>query len=335
MRLLRGLVSWLVIVALCDAALAKEGILRAGIVGCDTSHVIAFTDLINDPAASGPLANVEVTVAFPGGSPDIPASRDRLPGYVEQLRKKGIKIVDSLDKLVEESDVILLESVDGRPHLEQFKAVAKGKPVFVDKPAAASLADVIAIFRHAEATKTPVFSSSSIRFFDEIRSLSKDEALGELLGAESTGPMHLESHHPDLFWYGVHGVEALYAVMGRGCESVTRTDAKDSSVVVGKWSGGRIGSFRGLKVGASYYGVTAYGTKTVIHRGGVGGYEPAIRATCEFFVSGEPPVSSAETIELFAFMEAADESKRQGGKPVQIADVMKKAEQELSAGGGG
>jgi hypothetical protein len=330
MRVLCRFVVLLLLVASGDLSLAKEGVLRAGIVGCDTSHVIAFTDLINDPAASGPLAKVEVTVAFPGGSPDLPASRDRVAGYVDQLRKKGITIVDSLEKLAEESDVILLESVDGRPHLEQFKAVAKGKPVFIDKPAAASLADVIAIFRHAEATKTPVFSSSSMRFFDEFRSLPKDEALGELLGAESTGPLHVEPHHPDLFWYGVHGCEALYTVMGRGCETVTRVDAENSSLVAGKWSGGRIGSFRGLKVGAGYYGVTAYGTKKVIHRGGVGGYEPAIRATCEFFISGEPPVSSAETIELFAFMEAADESKRQGGKPVAIADVMKKAEQELS-----
>jgi hypothetical protein len=330
MRLLPGWAALWIAVAACNVALAKEGVLRAGIIGCDTSHVIAFTDSINNRAAIGPLANVEVTVAYPGGSPDIPASRDRLPGYVEQLRKKGITIVETLEELADQSDVILLESVDGRPHLEQFKAVARGKPVFVDKPAAASLADVMAIFRHAEATKTPVFTSSSIRFFDEIQNLSKDPALGELLGCESTGPLHMEPHHPDLFWYGVHGVEGMYAVMGVGCETVTRVDAKTSSVVVGKWKDGRIGSFRGMKEGAGYYGVTAYGTKTVIHRGGVGGYEPALNAICEFFTSGKPPVSSEETIELFAFMEAADESKRQGGKPVAIADIVKKAEHQLS-----
>jgi len=335
MRLIRFSLVLLCALAACDIATAKDGVLRAGIVGCDTSHVIAFTDAINNPDATGSLAKVEVTVAYPGGSADIPASRDRLPGFVEQLRAKGVTIVDSLADLAEQSDVILLESVDGRPHLEQFRAVAKGKPVFIDKPAAASLADVIAIFRHAEKTKTPVFSSSSIRFLDEIRSLANVDEIGELLGAESTGPMHVEEHHPDLFWYGVHGVEGLYTVMGRGCETVTRTDAENSSVVVGKWSGGRIGSFRGLKIGAAYYGVTVYGTKKVIHRGGAAGYEPALQAICEFFLNGKPPVSSAETIELFAFMEAADESKRQGGRPVSIADVVKKAEQELEKAPGG
>jgi hypothetical protein len=319
----------LLALAACEAS-AEEGVLRAGIIGCDTSHVIAFTDLINDPAATGPLAKVEVTVAFPGGSPDIPASRDRIDGYVQQLRDKGITIVDSLAKLAEESDVVLLESVDGRPHLEQFKAVAMGKPVFIDKPAAGSLADVIAIFRHAEATKTPVFSSSSIRFYDGIRELSKDPALGEVLGCESTGPLHMEPHHPDLFWYGVHGVEGLYTIMGPGCETVARIDAKTASLVVGTWEGGRIGAFRGVKEGPGYYGVTAYGSKSVIHRGGASGYGPAMNAICEFLVSGEPPVKNEETIELFAFMEAADESKRQGGKAVRIADVMKKAEAQLA-----
>jgi predicted dehydrogenase len=190
----------LIALAASSAASAQEKVLRAGIIGCDTSHVIAFTDAINDPKATGPLAQVQVTVAYPGGSQDIPASRDRLPGYVKQLREKGVKIVDSLEELANESDVILLESVDGRPHLEQFKAVARGKPVFVDKPAAASLADVIAIFRHAEATNTPVFSSSSIRYFAEVQELVKEKPVGEVLGAESYGPMHVEKHHPDLFW---------------------------------------------------------------------------------------------------------------------------------------
>ncbi len=328
--LLRSGVALAISLVAGDLAVAAEGVLRAGIVGCDTSHVVAFTELINDPAATGALAKVEITVAYPGGSPDIPASRDRLDGFVKTLREKGVKIVDSLEALAEDSDVILLESVDGRPHLEQFKAIAKGKPVFVDKPAAASLADVISIFRHAEATKTPVFSSSSLRFFEEFRTLRDDPSLGKLLGAESTGPMHLEPHHPDLFWYGVHGCEALYAVMGQGCETVTRVDAEGSSLVAGKWKGGRIGSYRGIKVGGGYYGVTAYGTKGVVHRGGGGGYGPAMNAICEFFLTGKPPVSSEETIELFAFMEAADESKRQGGKPVAIAEIIKKAEAEIA-----
>src|SRR5690606_1831274 len=129
--------------------------LRAGIVGCDTSHAIAFTKAINDPHATGSLSNVEVVAAFPGGSPDIPSSADRVGPFTEQLREMGVEIVDSLPALAAKCDVCLLESVDGRTHLSQFRQIAQGKPVFIDTPAAADLADVIAIFRHAEQSGTP------------------------------------------------------------------------------------------------------------------------------------------------------------------------------------
>lgn len=316
----------LLLVATYRVALAKPEVIRAGIVGCDTSHVIAFTDLINNPQATGALANVEVTVAFPGGSPDMAASRDRLPGFVAQLRERGVSIVNSLDELVDQSDAILLESVDGRVHLDQFRKIAKGKPVFIDKPAAASLSDVIAIFRHAEQTETPVFTSSALRFCDAVQELKNDKSLGEMLGCETAGPLSIDATHPDLFWYGVHGVESLFAIMGRGCESVSRTDSDRSSLVVGKWDDGRIGTYRGLKKGKPNYGFTVYGTEALAQRAGFSGYGPAAEAICEFFTTGEPAVSRDETIEMFAFMEAADESKRQGGEPVAITQILELAE---------
>jgi len=315
----------------CCSALAKERVIRAGIVGCDTSHVIAFTDLINNPQATGSLANVEVTVAFPGGSDDLPASRDRLPNFVAQIRKKGVSIVDSLEELVDQCDAILLESVDGRVHFEQFKVIAQGKPVFIDKPAAASLAQVMGIFSFAEASQTPVFSSSSLRFVDSVRELAADHSIGETLGCETSGPLSIEPHHPDLFWYGIHGVEPLFTLMGRGCETVTRVDSKSSSVVVGKWRDGRIGSYRGLKQGGANYAFTVYGTQGVAHRAGSSGYEPAVREICDFFATRKPPVSREETIEIFAFMEAADESKRRGGGPVPIAEMIERAEREMAS----
>jgi hypothetical protein len=324
-------------------AMAKEGIIRAGIVGCDTSHVEAFTKLINNPDATGPFADVEVVAAFPGGSPDIKKeSMDRVPGYVKKLKDMHVKIVDSLDELASECDAFMLESVDGRPHLKQFRAIAKGKPVFVDKPAAASLADILTIFHIADETHTPVYSSSSLRFGSEVQAaakaaIDKDEKFGELLGCETESPMSTESHHPDLFWYGIHGVEPLFTIMGTGCVSVSRTDSPLSTVVVGKWNDGRLGSYRGMKKGY-YYSFSAYGTKKVVQGSRYEGYEPAVAAMCEFFKTQKPPVPREETIEIYAFMEAADASKKAGGKPVMVADIIdqakqKSAEASPSAGG--
>jgi hypothetical protein len=88
--------------------------LRAGIIGCDTSHVPAFTKLFNNPDAEQSLAGVRVVAAFPGGSQDIPKSRDRVEGYTEELRGMGIEIIDSIESLLEKVDVVLLMSIDGQ-----------------------------------------------------------------------------------------------------------------------------------------------------------------------------------------------------------------------------
>jgi hypothetical protein len=307
-------------------AAQEKKVLKAGIIGCDTSHVIAFTDVLNDPKAEGDLAGVRVVAAFPGGSKDVKDSYTRVDGFVQKLRDKGVEIVPSIDDLLKKVDVVLLESVDGRPHLEQVRPVlAAGKPVFIDKPLAASLADAVEIFRLAKEHKVPVFSSSSLRFSPGIRGLRDDPKVGRVLGCQVHSPCALEEHHPDLFWYGIHGVETLFTVMGPGCVSVTRTHTPDTDMVVGVWKDGRIGTYRGLRKGSSGYGGHVFGEKAIVPVGKYEGYKPLLVEICKFFRTGRPPVAAEETLEIIAFMEAADESKRQGGKAVTIESVMEKA----------
>ncbi|HVR76619.1 MAG TPA: Gfo/Idh/MocA family oxidoreductase [Planctomycetota bacterium] len=313
-----------------DGALAKDSAearkpLRAGIVGCDTSHVKAFTEIFNDPRAEGDIALVKVVAAFPGGS-DIPASRDRVAGFTRDLREKGVKIVESIPLLLEEVDVVLLESVDGRTHLEQARLILEArKPVFIDKPFAGSLADAIAIADLAAKLGVPCFSSSSLRFSPGILGMRADEKVGQVMGCDAWGPCSLEPTHPDLFWYGVHGVEILFTVMGTGCERVTRVQTEGAELVAGVWKDGRIGTFRGIRRGASGYGATVFGTKGIAPSGGYTGYKPLVEEIARFFRTGKAPVSLEETVEIFAFMEAADESKRQGGAPVALDAVIRKA----------
>jgi hypothetical protein len=304
--------------------------LRAGIIGLDTSHVVAFTSLLNDPRAEGELAGISVVAAFPGGSQDIPESRDRLAGFTKQLREKyKVEIVDSIEALLEKVDVILLESVDGRPHLRQVIPVFKaGKLVFIDKPVAGSLADALLIYELSRKYKTPCFSSSSLRFSPGIAAMRSHPKLGKVLGCDAYGPCSLESHHPDLFWYGIHGVEELFTIMGPGCEKVTRVHTPGTDLVTGVWKDGRIGTFRGNRAGKGDYGATVFGAKGVLPAGPYAGYKPLVEEICKFFRTGQPPVSAEETIEIFAFMEAADESKRQGGAPVTLESVLARARQE-------
>ena len=301
--------------------------LKAGIIGMD-AHALPWTKIINDPKAAGELADMVVVAGYPGGSPDIPQSMELLEKSVKPVAELGVEIVDSIDELLKKVDVVMILSIDGRKHLEQAKGVfAAGKPVFIDKPIAASLTEAIEIFRLAKQNNVPCFSSSSLRFAKRTLGIRQDPKLGELVGCDQYAPCSLEPHHPDFFWYGIHGVEPLLTIMGPGCVSVTRVHTEETDMAVGVWNDGRIGTFRGIRQGQRGYGSTVFGTKGIVSGGGFDGYEPLIVEIVKFFKTGKPPVSEEETLEIFAFMEAADESKRGGGCPVTLESVMKKAQQ--------
>jgi predicted dehydrogenase len=315
-------------VTFCVAAMphAHAAELRLGMIGLDTSHVTAFARLLNDPTDKDHVAGGRVVVAFKGGSKDIESSWNRVEGYTKELREKfGVKMVETIDELCQQVDAVMLESVDGRPHLEQARPVIKArKPLFVDKPVAGSLRDAIEIYRLAKENNVPIFSSSSYRFYESLVEL-KSADVGEIRSVISYGPAHLEPHHPDLFWYGVHPTEALFTIMGRGCETVVRAATPDTDVITGTWSGGRLGTLHALRKGSTPHKVIVFGTKAVVEQKGSGNYAPLIKEVIKFFQTGIAPVSPEETIELFAFMEAADESKRQGGKPVVIKDLLERS----------
>jgi len=268
---------------------------------------------------------------YPGGT-DIPASRDRVAMFTEQLRGMGVEIVDTVPKLLEKVDVVLLESVDGRIHLQEATEVIKaGKPLWIDKPVAGSLADAIVIYELAKKHKVPCFSSSSARFSSGIHAVLEDPEVGPVLGAATWGSCSYSPGTPDMFFYGIHGIEPLFVIMGRGCETVSRVQARDADMVTGVWKEGRVGTYRGIRRGKASSGAMIFGTKAVVQPEGGGSYEDLCREIGRFFKTGKPPVQADETIEIFTFMEAADESKRQGGAPVSLAAVLAKANAEPAA----
>jgi predicted dehydrogenase len=316
-----------VLMSLVTSALAAEPQLKVGIIGLDTSHVVAFTKALNDPQAAEDLAGCRVVAAYPQGSPDIESSTSRVPGYIAEMKKLDVAIVDSIDELLKRVDCVLLETNDGRPHLEQaLPCFRAGKPTFIDKPIAGSLADAIAIFAAAKKYNCPTFSSSSLRYGKQTQA-ARSGALGKINKAETTSPASLEKTHPDLFWYGIHGVEALFTVMGPGCESVSRrTTPAGQMEVVGEWVGGRVGTFREAAKGGPSYGGKASGEKGEAPVGDSAGYRPLVVEIVKMFRTKKPPVAEAETLEIYAFMEAADESKRRGGEPIELEEVMAKAQ---------
>jgi predicted dehydrogenase len=297
---------------------------RVGMIGLDTSHSLAFTRVMN-ASEDEPLKSCQVIAAYPHGSPDIESSVSRIPKYTAEMRKMGVEIVDDIPTLLTKVDAVLLETNDGRPHLEQVAPVLKaGKPCFIDKPIAGSLADCLAIFKLSEHYKTPLFSSSSLRFGKNTQA-ARNGSLGDINGCATWSPCSLEKTHPDLFWYGIHGVESLFTVMGPGVETVTRTQTDDFELVTGIWNDGRIGTFRGIRLNKLGYGGIAFGSETIGPVGSSDGYAPLVLEIARFFHTREVPIDPAETVDIYAFMEAADASKRNGFIPIRIEDVMKEA----------
>ena len=303
----------------------QSSTIKIGIIGLDTSHSPAFAKIFSNNTQKE-FQNFKVVAAYPKGSADIESSVSRIPKYTEEVKGYGVEIVDSIKSLLKMVDVVLLETNDGRPHKEQaFEVLKAGKPMFIDKPVAASLADVVAIYKRARELKVPVFSSSSLRFMKSVMQVRYENKIGKVLGADTFSPATLEPHHPDLFWYGIHGVEILITLMGPGCESVTRFQQANTDVVVGQWSDGRIGTFRGTREGKYDYGGTAFGTTGNVALERFDGYDDLAIQIAQFFRSGKPPVDENETIEVYAFMEAADESKRRGGARVSLKEVLEKS----------
>lgn len=289
--------------------------MKIGMIGIDTSHCPAFTRLLNDESDRFHVPGGKVVIGFPGGSPTLPQSYERVDKFTAQLKEEfGVKIADSIEEVAEGSDAILLESVDGRQHLEQFAKIAPyGKPVFIDKPIATSKRETEEIFALAERHGAPVFSSSALRYAAGLYELGAGE---EILGCETFGPAAVLDDFPALYWYGVHSAETLFAKMGTGCRRVQVNMTEKVDMVTGIWEDGRVGTLYGHRFkGASAFGATVFTPGGVRHA--LAGNEPPYYAlllerVMEFFKTGRPPVEPAETVEIAAFLEAANKSRLTG-----------------------
>ena len=307
--------------ALCAPAAGPPAELRVGVIGTDTSHVPAFAGLLNgDPNAPDHIAGARVVAAWKGGSQDIQESIGRVDQFAEDVRTKyGVEIVPDIAALLSKVDVVLLTSLDGRVHLEQARPViAARKPLFIDKPLAATLEGAREIARLAKAAGVPWFSSSSLRF----GAIGAAMKLPGLTGAATWGPGPFEAHHPlELAWYAIHPVELLYTIMGTGCESVTRIAGKDADVIVGRWKDGRIGTVTAVRPYSDYGAVAFRGRESVESHpkaAAATDYRALVVEMVKFFQTGQPPVPNEETLEIFAFLDAAQRSKEAGGRPVGL-----------------
>ncbi|MFO0976098.1 MAG: hypothetical protein U0996_06840 [Planctomycetaceae bacterium] len=294
--------------------------LTIAFVGLDSSHCTAFADLVRS-SADPMMSSAAVTVGWPGGSPDFPMSRDRVAGFTAEMRDRGVRIVDTPEEAASSADAIILGCVDGRQHLEIARRLMHfRKPMFVDKPLAHNLATAKQLATELNATDVPWFSCSALRFQKPLAGLLNDPGRGAILGCDVHGIWRHGPGHSDLVWYGIHGIEALFAVMGTGCQRVQRITAENGDIVIGQWAGGRIGTWRALRFEqqATGYGLTAY-CRHAIHQVSIpADYDGLVTEIVRFFRTLNAPVTPDETLEIFAFMDAAERSRELGGQVVSL-----------------
>lgn len=297
--------------------------MKLGAVGL-APHSAAFATFLNDDKKEEDLAGCYIDALYhPPGNPDVEFTKEQLSDFKNTVVKAGVEIVASMEELVERVDGILIETNDGRPHLDQvLPAMKAGKPVFVDKPVAENLGGVVDVYHAAEEYNVPIFSSSSLRYGKKPQEIHHS-LQGQVRGANTFSPAPLEPGHTDLYWYGIHGVEMLYTVMGGGCHEVWQMGHSDAGdVVAGLWEGDRVGVFRGIRKGKRGYGGTAFMDNEISELGSFEGYRPLVVKIVEFFTTGQSPVPKEETLEIYAFMTAANISNLKGGKRVNLQALL-------------
>lgn len=302
--------------------------LRIGFVGLDSSHCTAFARLLLEDGVPGGSQGARITVGWPGGSPDFPLSRDRVQAFTEELRGLGTVITATVDELLQQCDAVILGSVDGRQHLGLAEQLfAAGKPVFVDKPLAHDLPDAARIALLARRYGTRWFTASALRFQAELRTLLEDLRTEQIVGCETFGTLRAGLGHLQLAWYGIHGLEVLYSVMGTGCREVRRVQTAQGDLTTGIWADGRVGVFRGLafEQQAVGWGLTVFGSQSIRQVRLPAEYPPLLREILQFFQGGAAPVTEVEMLEVFGFMEAADASLAAGGAAVSVQDCLRRA----------
>lgn len=297
--------------------------IKIGMIGLDTSHATAFAELLHDTNHPYHVPGGKLVVAYPGGSPDFELSYSRVEGFTNTISDTyGVTIVESIESVANKCDAILLESVDGRVHLEQFAKIAPyGKPVFIDKPFAVNSEDAAAMAALAKHYNIPLMSCSALRYAEGLTKEMDERGKQKIIGMDCYGPMAIQPTQPGLFWYGIHTAEMLFSALGTGCVEVTAFTNEDHDLIVGLWRNGRVGTLRGNRKGNNQFGAVIHWEDSSrfvdVYSHPKPYYASLLEKIMAMFQTGKPPIDLRETQEIVRFIEAANES-RETGKTVKL-----------------
>ena len=287
--------------------------LKLGIVGLD-GHGPVFADIANRNSP-GQDYGMRVVAAMPVDS--VMISKEQLRANITKTKNLGIQILESPEDLAKGVDGILILHDDGSMHYDLVKLFCdKGKPLFVDKPLEVSTEKASRLMELCRKAHCPVFSASSLRFTLEIQKVLENAAGGSIISALAYAPYVLKPTMPGWIYYGIHAVEPLYALMGTGCQKVQCLNSASGPIAIGTWKDGRMGIARATAKSYHGYGFTVWREKSTevaaVDSGRI--YQEMLKTIKRFFETGLTPVPLEESVEVIAFMEAANASMAKGGR---------------------
>ncbi|QDU82736.1 putative oxidoreductase [Polystyrenella longa] len=297
--------------------------LRLGIVDFDSSHSIEFTRRLNQVGVSRDqwVEGARIVAGWPGDSRMAP---ERIAHFRPQIEACGVTVVESPEALLQEQlDGILILSLSGQRHGERaLPFLEAGIPTYVDKPFTCAVDDAQQMLALAEKTNTLLFSSSGLRFTEDVTHFqSQQNRYGALLGCLCFGPAKRAEGNPGLFHYGIHTTELLFTLMGPGCIEVRTHFQPDCELVTAQWQDDRLATLRGNRSGSTAYGFVAFCEEGVIPVSV--STRTAYRNLCEqivlAFETNTAPVPPSTTLEIVRFISASLESEQHHGKPIALA----------------
>ena len=286
---------------------------KLGLLGLDTPHVVHMARLLG----SGEVTGGRIVAAYPGGSDDFELSRSRVKGYTATLKNEfGVAILDDPEAVAEQADIVLITAVDGRCHRALLEAtIGLGKPTFIDKPFATSLADAQAMVDLAEARGVPLMSCSSWRYHEPFQAAIRSHS--SVLGCDVFGWLEFEATQPGLFWYGIHCVEMVIAAMDVGCVRVSVMASHDVDLISAEWADGRVATIRGMRCGAYTFGGVLHTENGPVRFDDDGNtsrtrHARLLEAILANLPHGRSAVPTGQMLEVMRLIEAANESRALG-----------------------
>lgn len=293
--------------------------IKAAIVGLDTSHATEFPKFIQDPAMEPEfqVKGIKATRALRFETPfQKKDGLDKRQAYLESI---GVKVTENFDEAVAGCDAIFIEINDPALHLEYFRKCAPlGKPIFLDKPFADTIDNAVEILKTARENKIRFFTASSLRFDANI--VKAHEEMPEIEQGIAWGPLGAAPAGSSIVWYGTHTFEMLEKIMGPGAIAVTSVPDRMGVVCTVAYADGRRGVVQLTRGNYSYGGLLrkAGDCRMFTYVGGKHLYHNLVADIANFFKGSYDGVPLPESFEVMAMLEAAELSVQYGGRTMPV-----------------